>query len=214
MSKKIFAFLCFLLLLLAFRAIGEAAVPEDMEPKVVSVDFYPHGAKFVFQLTTDGERDFEFTLPGSFIAETVRPLMRGTASMRAELVQVKPEPFPELEPLEKTVSEKRREVRLWDSRINAVNQAQAMINATISSDVSGKELIAYLDKAVDKASDKRLQYELTLVDLRIGREEAQKELKEAEEELQLLRSELGKKSPDRSRVVRVRGTTPRGTATV
>ncbi|MCL2010599.1 MAG: DUF4139 domain-containing protein [Synergistaceae bacterium] len=199
MYRRNFVSLC-LLCLLFICAGGEAAVPE-----VVGVDFYPSGARFVFQLRPDKEGDFEFTLPGPFAPETVRPLIRGSASMRAEAVQMRPEPFPELAPLEKIVAEKRREARLREARVNAVNQALAMLQRTISHDVGEGELTDYIHSAVDAASDKRLQYELELVDLVIEMEKANKDLQEAEEKLTIARAELERKSPDRSRVVRVEG---------
>ena len=204
MYRRILVLLCALSIVCAG---GEAAVTQAVSPEIMSVDFFPSGAKFVFQLKLDREGDFEFTLPATFVPETVRPLIRGSASMRAEMAQVRPAPFPELEPLEKIVAEKRRDVRLSEARINAVNQALSMLHAVISIDVGTDGLAGYIDNITDIASEKRLQYGLTLVDLLIEVENARKELLEAEEKLAVARAELERGRPDRSRIVRVTGNT-------
>jgi len=197
-------FICALLIPMVF--LTTPARSEAADPEVVSVDFYPSGARFIFQLELNREGDFEFTLPGAFLPASVRTLDRGAASMRAEMIQVRPAPFLELEPLEMAAAEKRREVRLLEGRINATNHALRMIHETITADVSGRELIAHIERVVDRAYEKRLQYELALVDLELSKENVQREYREAYEELRIRRAELERTMPDRSRVVRVRGT--------
>jgi len=200
MYRKIFAFLSALSLALY---AGSAAAAE---PRVTGVDFYPSGARFVFQLEVDREGDFEFTLPGTFMVDTVRTLERGAASMRAEAIQVRPAALPELEALESVVVERRREVRLAEGRINATNHALRMIHETITVEVGGRELMGHIDRVVDRASEKRLQYELSLVDLEIEKENALRKYREALEDLHILQSEMERNMPDRSQIVRVRGT--------
>jgi len=200
MYRKKCLVLCSLLILSVFFTTAAAA-----EPEVVSVDFYPSGARFVFQLELDREGDFEFTLPGAFQADTVRTLERGAASMRAETIRVRPAALPEVEALERVVAERRREVRLTEGRINATNHALRMIHETITVEVGGRELMGHIDRVVDRASEKRLQYELALVDLEIEKENALREYREALEDLYIRRDELEESMPDRSRIVRVRG---------
>ena len=194
---------------------------EAAEPEVVSVDFYPSGARFVFQLLLEQAGDFEFTLPVTFLTESVRSLQRGVGSMRVEVVpkeeheeeaqeeeaQEEEESCPELaaleraatekriETLEKTAAEKRREIRLLNGRINAVNHALRMIYETVEIELSGRMIIGNIDKvinAIDRTWEKRLQYEMALADHEIEKENAQREYRKILEEMRALRSELGR----------------------
>jgi uncharacterized protein (TIGR02231 family) len=131
----------------------------------------------------------------------------GSTSITARAQEVKPTPFAELEPLEKAVADKSRDLKLWEGRINAADQALSMLQETLSADVKAEELFSYIDKAVDRASEKRLQYELALVDLRVGREKALEELKTAEEELEAARIRLEAENPPETQTVRVKGVT-------
>jgi len=97
------------LLLVLFSSGGAFAA---LSPEVLSVDFYPSGARFVFQLELEKEGDFEFTLPVTFLSESVRALQRGVASLRVDVIQeeVRLDPAPVLEPEERAAMEERLEV--------------------------------------------------------------------------------------------------------
>jgi hypothetical protein len=198
-------------------AAGEAAVTTKAEVK--SVDFYPAGAKFVFQIRPNldeendgdenagsGKGDFEFILPGAFDAASIRLLTQdGATSARMKNIVVKRTPPEELEPLKKIAAEKRRELKLWQGRKEALSQALIMVrHAALSADVNGEGYFSY----IEEARAERLRYELEQVDLEIGMEKAAEELRSAEKDLEIFQSEVDSKRPsDDDRAVRVSGTT-------
>ena len=224
-----FIFLLFLSAIFLFACFSAS---EAAEPEVVNVDFYPTGARFVFQLNLNEAGDFEFTLPVTFLPDSVRALQRGVASLRVETAQeeVPPDFLPALEPeeraameerrgiLEGAAAEKRREIRLLAGRINAANHVLGMIHETFSLDASGVELLGHIDRVielVDRKWEKRLQYELALAEHEIEIENARRQYGEILKELQTLRAELERDSLGRQAVplvlrdvLRVRGTAP------
>jgi len=94
-----------------------------------------------------------------------------------------------------------------------------MIHETFALEASGVELLGYIDKVidlVDRKWEKRLQYELTLAEHELEKENARREYGEILEELQTLRAELERDDLSRPRIaplvlrdiLRIRGTAP------
>ena len=197
--RRFFLLCCILSLLPSGARAAEAGT---VKPEILSVDFYPTGARFVFQVQAD--KEFDLTLPGAFDPQSVRLLTQdNVTSVRVDTVSLAPTSPEELEPFKEVIAEKKRELRMWQGRKNALNQALWMLHATVSADLKDPELLAY----IDRTREARLWFELEMVDMEIGMEKTSEELKKAERDMESLRVELqGKKPPNDDRAVKISGT--------
>ncbi|MDR1378260.1 MAG: DUF4139 domain-containing protein [Synergistaceae bacterium] len=191
---------------------GEAqeanATRMDKVPPVISVDFYPSGARFVFEIfevaEDPGYREFEFYLPGAFDFQNVRPLTQGDVTTFSvdslNLGRWEPQ---ELEPLKRIVADRTRELNLLQGRQRALKQALSLFDAPLSLDIKDPQLLSH----VDDLYNARLRFESRMVDARIAVKEAKEELRKAEEELKLLQAEReGKRPYNDESILRVCGT--------
>ena len=152
---------------LLWAAAGDAAVA----PSIQTVDFYPSGARFTFQAKVN--KDFEFTLPGAFDPRSVRLLTQdGVASLRVESLSREEWTPPSLASIKSQVDVKSRELKLLQGRKAAMEQTIEMINAPLTKDFSGKDLILY----IEDAQAMRVRVEAELVDMNLSVEKTAKEL--------------------------------------
>ena len=183
-------FLLFFLIFL-WGTDAEAA----LSPSVHTVDFYPAGARFVFQVKGTG--NFEFVLPGAFDPNSVRPLAQeGISSLKVEPLPRK-EWIPQaLEPLRSKIDERELELKNLESRKNVLLRTLNMIDAPLPKDFSGKDLILYIEDA--RALRFQIGKELIDLDDSIGK---------TSEELETMRAEYSRKAPsDAASMVLVSGT--------
>jgi uncharacterized protein (TIGR02231 family) len=182
----------------------EAAEAQKREAAVLSVDFYPSGARFVFQASAVSGNNFEITLPGAFAADSVRFLTPGgVSSVRVESAPRDAWTPPALSPLKSQIDEKDRELKLLEARKAALEQTKAMLHSPLPQnfgDGDGKSLILY----IEDAQAMRLRVENDLVDLDI-------EIAKTGNELAVLRAEYDRKTPHGSEsAVRIQGTASKG----
>ncbi len=182
-------FYCTLFVLLFASTAGASVTPE-----VRSVDFYPAGARFVFRIDADGE--FETTLPGAFIPDSIRLLAQdGVSSLRVESAPREQWTPPALVLLKSQLDMKERELKLQEARKAALEQTLAMINSPLPKDFSGKDLILHIEDA--QAMRFRIGSELVDLNLAIGK---------TGRELEALRAEYDRKMPeDAESVVQISG---------
>ncbi|MDR3331439.1 MAG: DUF4139 domain-containing protein [Synergistaceae bacterium] len=182
------------------------AASADTEVRVLSVDFYPSGAKFTFQ--ADVGESFDFTLPGAFDQASVRCLDRKkTTSFKAESSRVKDAADPtELLPLRQKVEEATRAVNLLEGRRAALNQASSMLQAPFAGKTEKLDAGALIEY-ISNAMKLRTEIENDLVEVGLSASKAQTALHKAQEEYEMLRIELeGKKPFNYSEIIRVSGT--------
>jgi uncharacterized protein (TIGR02231 family) len=170
-------------------------------PAPLGADFYPYGAKFVFQVEPRPDGNFEFELPGAFDPDSVRFLKReALVFVRAESVTREDWTPPALQSLRSKIDAKDRELKLLRSRQAAVSQAIERLNFPLPKDFGGKDIIFYLEESHAMLS--RLGAER--VDLDLGAEKAEKELN-------ALRAEYERGIPDGAEAaVKVEGSSAEG----
>lgn len=170
--RTFFRVCCVFLLL---TSAGEAAVG----PVVQGVDFYPSGARFVFQVKA--EKNFDFTLPGAFLSDSVRLLTPdGVTSLRIESVPREQWVPPALVQMKAQIDMQDRELKLREARKDSLEETLAMIRPPLPKDFSGKDLILY----IEDAQAMRIRIKAELVDLNLDIEKAAKELNALKEEYQ------------------------------
>ncbi|MDR2180802.1 MAG: DUF4139 domain-containing protein [Synergistaceae bacterium] len=178
------------------RDAGDAG--EVLEAAVRSVDFYPSGARFVFQAGAAPGRNFEITLPGAFQPDSVRFLSPGdVSSLRVEAVTRDLWTPPALVLLKFQIDERDRRLKLYEARKAALEQTKAMIGSPLPENFGGdvKSLILY----IEDAQAMRLRIENELVDL-------DSDIEKTAKELAALQSEYDRKTPDGAEnAVRVQG---------
>lgn len=168
-------------------------------PAVRSVDVYPRGARFVFELTPT-EDSFRFELPGAFDAASVRLLnLTGVSDLQVIEQGRKGWIPPSLAPLKERTDAQAKAVALLKAKAASLEQTRAMLNVS-SAQVNGTEsrdLIHYMEEA----QALRLKVENDLADLT-------ETLSLETEELERLKAELESRSPQRSdQIVQVSGRT-------
>jgi uncharacterized protein (TIGR02231 family) len=192
---------CWLFFGLLFGLLFTFSAPIKAEgAEVRSVDFYPSGARFVFQVTEDPGKDknFEITLPGAFLSDSVRFLTQGgVSSVKVENAPRDAWTPPALAPLKSRIDEKDRELKLLQARHRALEQAKGMIGSPLPKNFSGdgKSLLLY----IEDAQAMRLRVENELVDLNF-------KIAEIDKELTVLRAEYNRKTPHSAEsVLRIQG---------
>ncbi len=166
-------------------------------PAIRSVDVYPRGARFVFELPS-AEGPFQFELPGAFDPESVRPLnLGGITDLKAIAQTRKGWGPPSLAALKERVDAQERAVALLTAETTSLEQTRAMLNESTGriKEVEGKDLLRYMEDA--QALRLRVEGELAVL--------AEK-LRAGNEELERLKEELESRIPERAdRLVRVSG---------
>jgi uncharacterized protein (TIGR02231 family) len=190
---------------LALSTPTGAAEAQKGDAAVLSVDFYPSGARFVFQATALGGstmpegKNFEIALPGAFLADSVRFLTPGGASsVRVESAPRDPWTPPALVLLKSQIDEKDRDLKLLKARKAALEQTKAVLHSPLPKNFGGdgKNLILY----IEDAQAMRLRVENDLVDLDL-------EVAQTDKELAVLRAEYDRKTPQGAEsVVKIQGT--------
>jgi uncharacterized protein (TIGR02231 family) len=194
--------ICCVFLTLSPARAAEAQKGETAA-EVRSVDFYPSGARFIFQATAPGS-NFEITLPGAFAADSVRFLTRGASSVRVENVPRNLWTPPALTSLKSRLDRKDHELKSLEARQTALEQTKALLLAPLPKNFASggdeKSLILY----IEDAQSMRLRVENELVDL-------DPEIARTTQELTALRTEYERKTPHGAEsAVRIQGTAPEG----
>ncbi|MDR1731808.1 MAG: DUF4139 domain-containing protein [Synergistaceae bacterium] len=211
MVRRFASVLCFFVWGLAFSAAGSASASENPQFSVVSVDFYPNGAKFTFRAEADGR--FAFTLPGAFDQDSVRCLTpESLTSLRVDDAWAK-DPLPgELLTLKQKVSEKTRVVKNLEGRKAAFSQTVHLLGMPFPTigpgkdgvvKIEGGELIDY----ISEAGELRLEAEAALTEADLKLEPAREELEDAREEYEALRQKWEARRFGDSSVLKISGTT-------
>ena len=168
-------------------------------PTVRSVDVYPRGARFVFELAPT-ENSFQFELPGAFDAKSVRLLdLTGVSDLQVVEQGRKGWIPPSLVPLKERTDAQAKTVALLKAKVASLEQTRAMLNVSTDQikEIEGKDLIRYMEDA----QALRLKVENELADLT-------ETLRLETEELERLEAELTSRSPRRSgQIVQVSGRT-------
>lgn len=150
-------------------------------PEVRSVDLYPKGARFVFELPPV-EGAFQFELPGAFDPQTVRPLNpRGITGLKVITKNRKDWVPPSLASLKEQADAQARTVARLKAKTASLQQTRALLQSGIEplKEAEGKNLIRY----IEDAQALRLRVEDDLVELEDTLRKEQKELERLEEEL-------------------------------
>lgn len=180
MPFKSIPIFCLAVLLVFFARSCAANTPE-----VRSVDVYPKGARFVFELPAEGP--FRFELPGAFDAGSIRLLNpRGVSDLRVLEQARKNWVPPSLTALRERADAQARSVGLLRAQTASLEQTRAMLNASTGQikEVEGKDLLRYMEDA----QALRLRVENDLVELT-------EKLNVEAEELERLQEELEARSP-------------------
>ncbi|MDR1483170.1 MAG: DUF4139 domain-containing protein [Synergistaceae bacterium] len=178
---------------------------------IVSVDFYPAGAKLTFQVQSDGQ--FAFDLPGAFDFNSVRCLsMERLTSVKVETVYIGNEAQPELDAAQARLDAAARALGLLDGRKLSLEQTRAILQAAYSPGQRGNwSVVSSADGVADyaaRAERMRVAAEAALTDIAIERPHAQKNFDEAAREYQDLERILTEKRGINSETaVKVRGAT-------
>lgn len=166
-------------------------------PAVRSVDVYPRGARFVFELAPT-ENSFQFELPGAFDAKSVRLLnLTGVSDLQVVEQGRKGWIPPSLAPLKERTDAQAKAISLMKAKAASLEQTRAMLNVSTAQikGTEGRDLIRYMEDA----QTLRLKVENELADLT-------ETLRLETEELERLEAELESRSPRRSdQIVQVSG---------
>ena len=192
-------------------AILSVAAPAFAAEAVISaVNFYPSGARFAYEVKSDGQ--FEFDVPGAFDENSVRCLtLEHMTSVKVERVAVG-ETEPEgLAPYKKRVDETSKALSILEGHKTAVNGAIAFLSSPFTgvpydkdASFDGDGLINYAKNAYKL----RLEYETELAGAGKSIEKARHDLEEARREYDDVRARLErKKGSSPETVINVRGTT-------
>ncbi|MDR2528267.1 MAG: DUF4139 domain-containing protein [Synergistaceae bacterium] len=181
MQSKFLPFCVFFCVFL-FQLLQACPAGAGDAPKVLGVDFYPSGAKFLFQTGQPGpDGRFELSLSGAFDPSSVRfPKREEALFVKVEQVLREEWTPPALQSLKREIDRKGRDLKLLESHQNAIQQTLERVNGPLPKDFSGKDLILYIGDSREMLA--RLGEEL--VDLNLTMEKAGKELNALQAEYQ------------------------------
>ncbi|MDR1137335.1 MAG: DUF4139 domain-containing protein [Synergistaceae bacterium] len=188
-----------------FFLCGGAACAESAVRKV---DFYPAGAKFAFEVESDGV--FEFDMPGAFDENSVRCMtIEHLSSLKVERVAVKNETPAELIPYEKKVDDASKALSMLEGRQKSIVSTLEFLSsfgrgAVGEAGFVGEGLIDY----VRSSHALRLELEAELSNIGFDIEKARKALEEARQEYEDVKARLEReKGAVPGKAVRVSGAT-------
>ena len=99
-------------------------------PAVRSVDVYPRGARFVFELAPT-EDSFRFELPGAFDAASIRLLnLTGVSDLQVVEQGRKGWIPPSLAPLKERTDAQAKAISLMKAKVASLEQTRAMLNVS------------------------------------------------------------------------------------
>ena len=192
-------------------AILSVAAPAFAAGSVISaVNFYPSGARFTYEVKSDGR--FEFDVPGAFDENSVRCLtLEHMTSVKVERVAVGETEPEELTPYKNRVDETSKALSILEGRRNAIYGAITFLSSPFAgvpydkdASFDGDGLINYARNAYKL----RLEYETELAGADKGIEKARHDMKEARREYDDVKARLErKKGSSPETVINVRGTT-------
>ena len=182
----------------------------DAAAAVKTVNFYPFGARFTYEVESGGE--FEFSIPGAFDEDSVRCLsLEHLSSIKVERVAV-PDVVPEeLKPYEARVDEARKALSLLEGRGSAARGAIQFLAAPFQQvpyegepGFDGDGLIRYAQNAYKS----RIEFEAELVDINMSITKATHDYEEAKREYEDARARFNRmKGAVPETVIDIRGTT-------
>lgn len=156
-------------------AAGFAApcLASEGAPPHSRIDFYPTGARVLFEVPATGK--VGFVLPGAFDFSTLRPLPApGQKVVSFEAVEVsRPGWVPDyLEGLHGTIKEKEKAVAHLAARESAIRQSFSLLGGPLPRDLKGADMAEY----VEAARIVREKLETDLISIASDLEEERKEL--------------------------------------
>jgi uncharacterized protein (TIGR02231 family) len=177
---------------------------------VRSVGFYPAGARFTYEVESNGS--FEFDISGAFDESSVRCLtLERLSSIKVERVAVAYTAPEELLPYELRVDEESKSLSLLEGRRSSMNRTLEFLSTPFAeapydrdAGFDGNGLIEYAKSSLKL----RLELEAELVDVNMGIERAKKDLEEARREYDDAKARLDRKKGNMpGTAIKARGTT-------
>jgi uncharacterized protein (TIGR02231 family) len=161
------------ILALVLAGWPSVSVAADAVPEHTRVDFYPQGARVIFE-TAPGR--VHFTLPGSFGASSLRPLpLPGQKVTSFEALEVpRPGWVPDhLKDLHASIKEKEKAIARLAAKESAIKQSFNLLSGPLPRDLKGAEMAEY----VEAARRVREKLETDLISIAADLNEARKELR-------------------------------------
>lgn len=156
---------------------GQAPGSAPGVPRIVKTDIYPGGAKVTFSVSF--EQGLSFELPGTFDAESVRPLPSGEQSVHSFEALEFPRPgwIPlSLREADKTITEKERALAVLEGKEAAVKQSVQILSGPLPKDLKGGDIPTYVEAT--RSVREKLESDLIIIT------ESMNELKKEVEALQ------------------------------
>ena len=156
---------------------GQAPGSAPGVPRIVKTDIYPGGAKVTFSVSF--EQGLSFELPGTFDAESVRPLPSGEQSVHSfeALEFERPGWIPlSLREADKTITEKERALAVLEGKEAAVKQSVQILSGPLPKDLKGGDIPTYVEAT--RSVREKLESDLIIIT------ESMNELKKEVEALQ------------------------------
>lgn len=166
----------------------EASFADGALPPHSRVDFYPGGARVLFEAPADGT--ISFVLPGAFDSSTLRPLpVAGQKVISFEAVDIpRPGWVPDhLKDLHASIREKEKAIAYLTAKESAIKQSFSLLSGPLPRDLKGAEMAEY----VEAARRVREKLETDLISIA-------SELSESKIELNALRSDYENLLPESS----------------
>jgi len=175
---------CFLSVLFASVAFlvslpAQAPGSDPGIPSVVRTDIYPGGAKVTF--SAPFEQGLNFELPGTFDAESIRPLPSEGQSVHSFEAMEFPRPgwIPlSLREADKTIREKEHALAVLEGKTAAVKQSFQILSGPLPKDLKGEDIPPY----VEATRSVREKLESDLITLTESMDEMKKEIEALQED--------------------------------
>lgn len=170
----LFASVAFLLVL-PVQAPGSA----PGAPRILRTDIYPGNAKITFSVPF--EQGLSFELPGTFDAESIRPLPSDGQSVHSFEALEFPRPgwIPlSLREADKTIREKERALAVLEGKTAAVKQSIQILSGPLPKDLKGEDIPAY----VEATRSVREKLESDLITLTESMDKMKKEIEALQED--------------------------------
>ncbi|MBQ8691737.1 MAG: mucoidy inhibitor MuiA family protein [Synergistaceae bacterium] len=172
----------FLITLILFTSLCAVPAYAETDLKIAQIDMFPSGAKFIFELTPDAQKNFQAEIPGAFDADSIRLVNPNSARDFKALVKTRDDWTPEsLKALKAQILSHEELIANLNSKKAALEQTKNLLSEAMPKEADANNLLNY----IKEAENLKLRTETELAELKVKLDDANKTLKRLKNDFNL-----------------------------
>ena len=164
----------FLITLILFTSLCAVPAYAETDLKIAQIDMFPSGAKFIFEVAPDAQKNFQAEIPGAFDADSIRLVNPNSARDFKALVKTRDDWTPDgLKALKAQILSREELIANLNSKKAALEQTKNLLSEAMPKEADANNLLNY----IKEAENLKLRTENELAELKVKLDDANKTLK-------------------------------------